>query len=119
MQSLAPPIESTVQLLPVLKARVTVGCLSNTNSIHWNELLRRYEMMQLFEHRFASQQLGCAKPNPTIYHRVEDLMGVSPEHILFFDDRAENVEAANQRGWHGRLYRNYLGLKSDLGEWGL
>lgn len=116
---LGPPIDTTVQVLPILKSNFSIGCLSNTNSIHWNALLRDYEMMHLFEHRFASQQLGCAKPNPAIYRRVEKLLNVSPRQILFFDDRAENIESAQMLGWHARLYQNYESLRKDLVEWGV
>ena len=115
---LGPPIDTTVQVLPILKSNFSVGCLSNTNSIHWNALLHDYEMMQLFDHRFSSQQLGCAKPNPRIYRRVEKLLNVSPEKILFFDDRAENIESARMLGWHARLYQSYESLRNDLVEWG-
>lgn len=107
-------IESTAQLIPALRQSVRVGCLSNTNSIHWDHMLRSYEVMSHFDRRFASQMLGYAKPSPAIYQRVLEHLKVPPEEILFFDDRAENVSAAEQLGWNARLYSNHEGLLADL-----
>ena len=40
-----------------------------------------------------------AKPDPAIYAEFERLAGVRGDGILFFDDRAENVDAARRRDW--------------------
>ncbi len=39
------------------------------------------------------------KPDPRIYAAAEAAAGVAPSRILFLDDRAENVQAAIDRGW--------------------
>jgi putative hydrolase of the HAD superfamily len=116
---LGAPIQTTCELIPVLKQRVSVGCLSNTNSIHWDKLLSAYAAMQHFDRRFASQMLGHAKPSPEIYHATSKNLGVAAQHILFFDDRVENVSAAQALGWNARLYRDNSTLLSDLTEFGL
>jgi HAD superfamily hydrolase (TIGR01509 family) len=112
-------IDSTASLLPQLRSRVKIGCLSNTNSIHWDQLLRAYGFMELFDRRFASQIVGHAKPGREIYNAVSDLLGVAPHDILFFDDKAENVETARRLGWNAREYRDCSGLLADLSEFGL
>jgi putative hydrolase of the HAD superfamily len=116
---LGPEISSTTKILPSLRTRTQVGCLSNTNSIHWDELLRSYSFMGEFDRRFASQLLGCAKPGREIYEKVVGLLRVKPHDILFFDDREENVLAARQLGWNARLYTNSDSLESDLREFSL
>lgn len=113
-RELVSTIESTASLLPILAEEAILGCLSNTNAIHWAELLRAFPIMNTFRHRFASQELSSAKPSQEIYQMVEDILGVKPENILFFDDKSENVEAAAQRGWHARQYVSYEGLVRDL-----
>jgi HAD superfamily hydrolase (TIGR01509 family) len=112
-------IHSTADLLPNLRSRIKIGCLSNTNSIHWDRLLSSYSFMGEFDRRFASQIVGHAKPGAQIYIEVAKHLGVSGSEILFFDDREENVNAALKLGWHARLYREPRDLMSGLGEFGL
>lgn len=116
---LGEPITSTLKLLPILRQRVNVGCLSNTNSIHWDCMLREYEMMRYFDRRFASQFLGCAKPAAEIYKKVVEHLDVKPNQILFFDDRSENVAAASRLGWNARVYHSHTELLGALREFSL
>jgi HAD superfamily hydrolase (TIGR01509 family) len=107
-------IHSTADLLPALKTKVGVGCLSNTNTLHWDRLLYAYDFMLLFDRRFASQIVGHAKPSHEIYRVASSNLGVEPSEILFFDDKIENVRAAQSLGWNARLYKNHAGLMQDL-----
>lgn len=116
---LGTTIETTAALLPSLKRRTQVGCLSNTNSIHWDRLLKAYEFMGHFDRRFASQLLGSAKPDRAIYEKVSDLLGVRPDEVLFFDDKTENVATAQKLGWHARVYRDHATFQNDLEVFGL
>lgn len=86
---------------------VTTGLLSNTNHLHWIQHLQhaeggtaRFPTARLLDHRHASHLLGVAKPEGGIYARFEAETGYSESEILFFDDLAENIEAARERGWH-------------------
>ena len=116
---LGATIETTAALLPALKRRTQVGCLSNTNSIHWDHLLSAYEFMSHFDRRFASQLLGNAKPDRAIYDKVIELLGARPDQVLFFDDKPENVTTAQKLGWHARVYRDHATLQNDLAVFGL
>ncbi len=109
-------ISTTADLLPGLQRKVKTGCLSNTNSIHWDKLLQAYPFMGNFDRRFASQILGCAKPGREIYDKVAGLLSVQPRQILFFDDKHENVESAQRLGWHARVYAGHEKLLADLSE---
>jgi len=113
---LGPEISTTTDLLPTLQRRAKVGCLSNTNSIHWDKLLQSYPFMGHFDRRFASQILGCAKPGKEIYDKVAGFINAQPRQILFFDDRLENVETARRLGWHARLYEGHEKLLADLAQ---
>jgi len=114
---LGETIQTTAALLPRLQSRSKVGCLSNTNSIHWDYLLGSYAFMQNFDRRFASQLIGHAKPGRAIYDLVRSQLAVQPHEILFFDDKEENVATAKQLGWNAMLYRNHATLIDDLREW--
>lgn len=113
---LGAEIATTATMLPALQRKTKVGCLSNTNSIHWDKLLSSYAFMQSFDRRFASQILGCAKPGKEIYEMVASNLGAHPREILFFDDKQENVETAQRLGWHARVYTTHEQLVADLAE---
>jgi glucose-1-phosphatase len=88
-------------------AGLRTACLSNTNHRHWMMMAGNGEPSSRPEfpafrglaHRHASHLLGLAKPHPEIYREFERRTSRSGREILFFDDRAENVDAARSLGW--------------------
>jgi len=85
---------------------VKTACLSNTNVNHWRIICDPsavgYFPLDRLNWRFASHLVGARKPQHEIYEHVERETGVTPGRILFFDDVAENIDAAVARGWIGR-----------------
>jgi len=92
------------------EAGVATACLSNTNHAHWVRLVHHdgvvpltgeseYPSVARLKKQFASHLLGVAKPDAAIYVQFERLVGLQGPAILFFDDRAENVDAARRRDW--------------------
>lgn len=100
---LGESIHETVDVLKKLKSRYKTACLSNTCSPHWEWMLTRCEFMQLLDVRMASQEMGVAKPDVRIYEKATEILKTEPGKCLFFDDREENVEAAQLAGW--KAYR--------------
>ena len=80
-----------------------LGTLSNTNAFHWGHMASGSGPFRLpidgFEFPFTSFQIRELKPRPEIYVAAEKLSGHAPSSIAFFDDRAENVRTALDRGW--------------------
>lgn len=87
------------------ESQVHTACLSNTNHSHWQDLLRTEASKPLVPAihklgtRLVSHELGAVKPDPEIYRLAEQRLGAEGREIVFFDDLAENVEAAKSRGW--------------------
>jgi putative hydrolase of the HAD superfamily len=84
-------------------AGVETACLSNTNERHWELMTAQpltYPAFAALGRRQASHLLGLAKPDPAIYRAFEENCDVPGWTIVFFDDRAENVTAARNAGWH-------------------
>lgn len=77
-----------------------VFLLSNTNSIHVREILKRaetlgYDFMSLFEKPFLSYEMGFMKPDPEFHRQsLREGGGLLPEETLFIDDNADNIAAA-------------------------
>lgn len=79
--------------------------LSNTNARHWRVVLEdpAYRDLHEMDWLLASHLIGCRKPEVEAYRRVEGETGTAGDRILFFDDKAENVEAARVAGWHAEV----------------
>ena len=48
---------------------------------------------------FCSGRVGAAKTDPAFFARIEAWSGLPPDRILLVDDVAENIAAAEARGW--------------------
>lgn len=84
---------------------VQTACLSNTNSIHWRRMAYSGEFPAIasLQHKFASQDLRLAKPDPQIYRALERAVGSEPDRIVYFEDGQANVEGALECGWRAFL----------------
>ncbi|GAA4895137.1 hypothetical protein GCM10025789_10720 [Tessaracoccus lubricantis] len=65
------------------------------------------------DHLYVSATLGAVKPNPAIYERVTDELGLRPEEIAFTDDKQANVDGALAVGWNARRWVS----DQDTREW--
>lgn len=93
------PIDQTVNTLKSLKGRIPLYALSNANTLHkqyWEKTF--HNELSHFEKVFVSSDIGCRKPEPDAYQHVFDDLGIAAQNIVFFDDLAENVEAASVLG---------------------
>jgi putative hydrolase of the HAD superfamily len=69
---------------------------------------------ELFDNLFFSCDIGRTKPDPGFYAAVEASLGYGGQRILFFDDDAQNVEAARRRGWRAEVYVVFQEFVRDL-----
>ena len=77
---------------------VQIGCLSNTNSFQWDTHFEGAPIVEAFEFRFLSFELGMVKPDHEIFEEVAARLPVAPEQVLFLDDNAANVAGAERSG---------------------
>lgn len=57
-----------------------------------------------FDRLYFSCELGCLKPDPAFYRKIEQDLGFTGPEILFWDDDPRNVRAARSLGWHAEDY---------------
>lgn len=78
-------------------AGVEVGCLSNTNALHW-----RRQLGALFEarlrHCLVSFRMGVVKPDRAIFEAALRQLQADPRDVLFLDDNPLNVDGARSAG---------------------
>jgi putative hydrolase of the HAD superfamily len=93
------PFAGASELVSAVQAVVPVGCLSNTNALHWERHRSLLAFVDRFDHRFLSFELGLLKPDRDLFERIAQLVPVPPDRVLFLDDNAINVEGAIAAGF--------------------
>lgn len=83
------------------------GILSNLGDAMESGILDRFDWLGEFDHHTFSHRLGIAKPNVRVYGYAAEGLGVAPQHILFVDDREENVKAAREAGMTAVEYKGH------------
>lgn len=94
---LRPEVITLFQKLREEGHRVVV--LSNTNRLHLDFWPQHYpEIEANTDAMYLSQNLGMRKPEPEIFQHVLEKERFTADQAVFFDDVAENIEAARAAG---------------------
>lgn len=89
-------------LVDEVHARLPIGFLSNTNALHWDNHFGTWPILERFEYRFLSFELGIVKPDRELFDLVAELLPVPASRVLFLDDNILNVEGALEAGFAAR-----------------
>jgi FMN phosphatase YigB (HAD superfamily) len=91
--------ERALALLGRLAPHVASVLVSNTNTLHWEGVLRvAPEIPRLLPRRALSFEIGAGKPDPAHFEAALALAGATAPEAVFADDRAEMVAAARALG---------------------
>ena len=113
-------IAETVRILEAVRPRVPCYALSNTNAAHLAHMQSEFpHVLAQFEKVFVSHEIGHRKPQPRAFEHVVREIGVAPGEVLFFDDLAENVQAARECGLQAVQVRGPGDVRGALQERGL
>ncbi len=85
----------------VQRARRQLPCFAftNTNASHMKRWSSLYpELVSSFDRIFASHEMALRKPERAAFDHICAAISLPAQSILFFDDLAENVEAARDAG---------------------
>lgn len=81
-----------------------VYILSNWDRPSFQELEKEFsKFLKLFDGVVISGDVGMLKPDPAIYSAIIEKYNLDPVETVFFDDRPENVKAAQEQGLYGIL----------------
>ena len=101
----APAIDRSVAALRALRSNgVPVFALSNFGIDSFVLAETHYPFLAEFDRRYISGHMGVIKPDAEIYQQLEADCGVIPTGLLFADDRVDNIDAAQARGWQTHLF---------------
>ena len=113
-------IARSVRLMRALRASgVPVLALSNFGIGTFEVAVTAYPFLAEFDQSYISGHLGCIKPDAEIYQHLEQGAGLPANRLLFADDRPENIDAAEARGWQGHLFTTPQAWAARLVEAGL
>ena len=115
------PIEGSVALAHAVARNARVAILTNNGLMVRDHLhVLCPALSPLFDGRvFCSAEFGVGKPDPAVFLRSAERLGLSPAEILFIDDKAANVEAARRIGMDALHYGGPQALRVSLRERGL
>ena len=106
----------TVELIKRLKKKHRVVCGTNTIQSHWENHMERGDYA-FFNQTYASNKIGCAKPDPHFFELILEAEETSPENAFFTDDKAENVAAAASLGIHAEHFTSAAALTEKWQVW--
>jgi HAD superfamily hydrolase (TIGR01509 family) len=92
-------------ILDVKAAGHRVVCGTNAFEKHYRYHLERGEYA-VFDHVYASNLLGIAKPSPAFFRHILEQEGWQAGDTFFIDDRAANVAAARDLDMRPFLYES-------------
>jgi glucose-1-phosphatase len=90
-----PGAVELVRRVPRYYVRAT---LCNTNALQWPSLMEHSDLVEAFDHHFASHLTGKIKPDAEAFQHVLASLGCAGPETLFLDDSQLNVAAAKRVG---------------------
>ncbi len=114
-ETLGDAIQGTVDILAELRdAGIRLLALSNWSAETFPVALERYPFLGWFEGIVVSGEVGAAKPDERIFRVLIERHGIDPAATVFVDDTLANVEAAEELGFIGLRFHDFLRLRTDL-----
>ncbi|MEM9426610.1 MAG: HAD-IA family hydrolase [Pseudomonadota bacterium] len=93
---------------------VTMLALSNFGAETFEIAKGIHPVLTRFDTPYISAHYKLIKPDPAFYAALEDGSGLTGDALLFVDDKAENIAAAEARGWKGHLFEGTDGWRARL-----
>ena len=82
-------------------------------------LWRTLRLRDRFDAIHYAADLGWAKPALEFFAAVEARTGFKPAELFFIDDKPDNIEAAQTRGWYGAVWTGRQRLADLIREAGV
>jgi len=113
-------IPETESVIEDLAARgVPQFALTNMSSEAWPGVQAMSPVFRLFRDTVVSAVERCIKPEPRIYEIALERAGLEPSDLLFIDDSAANIAAANALGFHTHHFADPAALRPAIQAHGL
>lgn len=99
-----------------LRSRGIQCFLATNQEKHQVEFLREsMGLSAIFDHIFASCEMGVLKPEQDFFRQIMDFVGVFPrEEVLYWDDIFSNVEKARNFGFRAEEYITFEDFQKKM-----
>jgi HAD superfamily hydrolase (TIGR01509 family) len=87
-----------------LKPSYKIGLVSNIGRDWMRDFFDQHALHELFDTVVMSSEEGITKPNPLIFERAAERLGVSADECVMIDDAPENCKGAESTGMKTILY---------------
>jgi len=105
--------QSLVTLVRKLRRRYQLAIISNAMD-SLTEMLAEYALLDEFDLIVGSAYEGVMKPDPIIFERTLQRLGVTPPQSVFIDDSPVNIAGAQALGINAILFTPRTNLAGEL-----
>jgi HAD superfamily hydrolase (TIGR01509 family) len=99
LDEMLEPMPGLFELLETIEAReLPKGVATSSSRGYLEDILGRYELLDRFHFTLAAEDVTAGKPNPEIYLKAAERIGVDPGSMLVFEDSGMGTEAAAAAG---------------------
>ncbi|WP_245228778.1 HAD-IA family hydrolase [Pontixanthobacter sp. CEM42] len=115
LETIPARVPGTVKLIERLHARgVPLFAITNFGTDFWAEYRPTEPVFDLFRDIVVSGHERLIKPDPEIFQLSEKRFNKPASSMIFIDDNAANITAANALGWHTHHFTDAAQLEADL-----
>lgn len=109
-------IEETMEIVNEVKEKIScTALLSNVNEMVIDAISKKWPgVLYNFAYHFFSYKMGLLKPDPDIFRKMFEELNITPQNIIFIDDKKENVNAASNLYIRSILFINPDDLRKKL-----
>ena len=99
------PIKPMIELHEELRQRgFQTYIFSNTNDIAIEHVRHNFPFFKNFDGFIFSYEVKSMKPDAKIYEAMEVMSGLRGADLIYIDDRPENIQTGDARGWKTILH---------------
>ncbi len=109
-----PEVEDILRRIKEKYPEIRLVLVSNTNETHFSFLEKEYSILDVFDEKILSHEVGCQKPDPCIFTKAQSVSGAIPKETFYTDDRLDLIEAARVMGIRAFQFTGHEKLISDL-----
>ncbi len=106
------------EIFPIIEQlkqkNIRLVIISNTCESHYRYIASHYPIMDLFDDKILSFQVGLLKPDPRIFQKALEIAKCSPQECFYTDDISTFIESAKKTGLNGTLFTDVPSLKKEL-----
>ncbi|ROQ41362.1 putative hydrolase of the HAD superfamily [Frondihabitans sp. PhB188] len=108
------PEPGTIDIIEELRDGGTPVCVLSNAGFDFGSPLRFSPVGTLFDRVFVSAEMHDLKPSASIYRTVLDELGITPEQMVFIDNKAVNIDGAQELGITGHVFTTPPALREFL-----